>query len=167
MVMDLLRRKRVVMSRRWIPILVLALGCGERRASLKVTSYATGTAIAGGALVSVFAQGEEPPGGPIMLGAGMFVIGSIIAVAAGIDALFDSRSEVDAPPPAPVKPPAIRPERERAWALTKVAALAARHEDCAQVRELSITIEALDAELHAVVFRRDVAIARCLEPPQD
>lgn len=40
--------------------------------------------------------------------------------------------------------------------------VAARVDDCKTVRDLDAQIRALDVELHAVVFARDVAIARCL-----
>jgi hypothetical protein len=52
-----------------------------------------------------------------------------------------------------------RAEAGRLW---KRAAAAARADDCATLRELDPEIFALDSEFHAVVFARDVAIARCL-----
>ena len=52
--------------------------------------------------------------------------------------------------------------RAEAGTLSKRAAAAARADDCATVRELDPEIRALDVEFHAVVFSRDVAIARCL-----
>lgn len=161
--MNMSLRKRVVMICRWIPVVVLAFGCGERRTSLKVTGYGTATAIVGGGLVGLFARGEEAPGGPIALGANMFIIGSAVAVVAGVASLFEPRGDADAPERVPAKPTVDQAGRVRAWELTKAAALAARREDCAEVREASVEILALDAELHAVVFLRDVAIARCLE----
>jgi hypothetical protein len=52
--------------------------------------------------------------------------------------------------------------RTEAGTLWKRAATAARADDCATVRELDPRIRELDVEFHAVVFARDVAIARCL-----
>lgn len=52
--------------------------------------------------------------------------------------------------------------RAEAGVLWKRGAAAARADDCATVRELDPQIFALDVEFHAVVFARDVAIARCL-----
>lgn len=52
--------------------------------------------------------------------------------------------------------------RAEASALWKRAAAAARADDCVTVRELDPKVRALDVEFHAVVFARDVAIARCL-----
>lgn len=54
---------------------------------------------------------------------------------------------------------AARAEAGTRW---KRAAAAARADDCTTVRELDPQIRELDAELHAVVFARDAAIARCL-----
>ena len=53
--------------------------------------------------------------------------------------------------------------REHAWILTKQAAIAARAENCALVRETSVKVLAADADFHASVFVNDVAIARCLK----
>jgi hypothetical protein len=57
--------------------------------------------------------------------------------------------------------------RDRAWALMKTAAQAARDGDCDHVRMIDGNVRSIDAEFHATVFRRDVAIMRCLEaaPP--
>lgn len=52
--------------------------------------------------------------------------------------------------------------RAEAGVLWKRAATAARTDDCGTVRELDPQVRELDVEFHAVVFARDVAIARCL-----
>jgi len=54
-------------------------------------------------------------------------------------------------------------DRDSAWQLTKQAAAAARANDCASVRETSVRVRSIDADFHATVFVRDVAIARCLQ----
>lgn len=56
-----------------------------------------------------------------------------------------------------------RQARERAWMLTKTAALAARGGDCASVEHLGPQVLALDPEFHATVFMSDLAIKRCLD----
>ena len=53
--------------------------------------------------------------------------------------------------------------RERAWGLTKEAAAAAHGGDCTKVVNVGSQVLALDAEFHATVFLRDVAIKRCLD----
>lgn len=63
------------------------------------------------------------------------------------------------PAPLPEPPPDRRPE---AWELTKRAQGAARANDCASVLDLDAKVRALDESFHALVFLRDVAIARCL-----
>ena len=52
--------------------------------------------------------------------------------------------------------------RAEANALWKRAFTAARSDDCMTVRELDLQVRDLDLEFHAIVFARDVAIARCL-----
>ena len=57
---------------------------------------------------------------------------------------------------------AVAAQRARAWTLTQDAAAAARAGKCDLVAMFDSQVHALDAEFHATVFRRDVAIARCL-----
>jgi hypothetical protein len=58
--------------------------------------------------------------------------------------------------------------RAEANALSKRAAAAARADDCVSVRTLDPQVRALDVEFHALVFLRDIAIARCLQDrPRD
>jgi hypothetical protein len=71
------------------------------------------------------------------------------------------REEVD-PVPQDVREQLAR-NRERAWALTKDAGRAARSGDCARVRNLGRDVRHYDADFHATVFMRDVAIASCFE----
>lgn len=52
-----------------------------------------------------------------------------------------------------------------AWQLTQQAQAAARKGDCATVASLNQVVRTTDAELHATVFMRDVAIAHCLAEP--
>lgn len=53
--------------------------------------------------------------------------------------------------------------RERAVFLTKQAAAAARAGDCDTVSVRESEVRELDAEVHATVFARDIAIKRCLD----
>jgi hypothetical protein len=53
---------------------------------------------------------------------------------------------------------------DAAWQVTKQAAASARAGDCAAVAGADRALRDLDAEFHATVFVRDVAIARCLQP---
>lgn len=55
--------------------------------------------------------------------------------------------------------------RGQAVALWKQATAAARVPDCVSVRGIEPQVRALDSEFHAVVFMRDVAIARCVQIP--
>lgn len=55
--------------------------------------------------------------------------------------------------------------RGHAVALWKQATAAARVPDCISVRALDPQLRTLDSEFHAVVFMRDVAIARCMQIP--
>jgi hypothetical protein len=75
----------------------------------------------------------------------------------------------DPKPHAPPRPPrdpeteARAEARQRAWDLTKEAAAAARAGDCNAVLVATLRVQAIDAEFHATVFVRDVAIAQCLQ----
>jgi hypothetical protein len=63
--------------------------------------------------------------------------------------------------------PLTRRERRlgAAWDLTKRAATAARSQDCTQVQAIDPRVRDLDADFHATVFLRDVAIERCMREP--
>jgi hypothetical protein len=54
--------------------------------------------------------------------------------------------------------------RDRAWLLTQEAIAAARAGNCLQVGVFDREVRASDAEFHATVFARNVAIQRCLAP---
>jgi hypothetical protein len=82
------------------------------------------------------------------------------------------------PPPGPIRwspPPPPPPEvvRQRAearavaWKWTKDLAESARAGDCERVKRRAPEVQAVDPELYATVFVRDVAIARCLAPALD
>jgi hypothetical protein len=57
---------------------------------------------------------------------------------------------------------AVREKRQQAWMITKSASQAARDGECAAVASASRAVKAIDADFHATVFLRDVAIARCV-----
>ncbi|HUS33333.1 MAG TPA: hypothetical protein VMZ53_32745 [Kofleriaceae bacterium] len=117
----------------------------------------------GGSLVGVMASslaiaalpGQKHVIIPIAIGFGGLAV--VSAVVFGVAYANDPPPE---PAPLPPPPPDHRAE---AWALTKQAQDAARAGDCTTVATLDAQVAQIDASFHAVVFARDVAIARCLQ----
>lgn len=143
--------------RAWL-VVVMLVGCADRGTSLKVAFGGAVASATGVGLLKSFEGDDEVPPNLVAISALMLFGGALVAVVWGTDAALTPD-----PPESPPPPEAPRhPGRAQAWALTKEAAAAARHEDCASVRAADTTVRDLDAELHAVVFERDVAIARCL-----
>jgi hypothetical protein len=140
-------------------VVVLLVGCGERRASMKVAFGGAVSTGAGALLLHSLDGDDEAPADLIALGALMFLGGSLVGVAWGIDAI--AAGDPDSAPPVVVAAP-VTPARVLARKLMIDAAAAARRDDCEAVRTADVNVRDLDAEFHAVVFVRDVAIARCL-----
>jgi hypothetical protein len=65
---------------------------------------------------------------------------------------------------APTPTDDIRARQARAWDLTKQAAAAARRDDCTTANLLVGQVLEIDADFHATVTMRDVAIKRCVAP---
>jgi hypothetical protein len=143
--------------------MLVLCGCTQsRRDSLK---WAAGGATACGLGVVIGAGtlggDDEPPRRFQVTTAVLFFGGGLIALVATLSAIIE-------PDPTP-RPPVLDHDRARratararAWEVTKAAAAAARTGDCASARAADVEVEALDGELHAIVFLRDAAIARCL-----
>jgi len=150
-----------------ILVVVLVTGCGQRSASLKVAVGGVAVASLGVLLLSAAGSGDEPPPKFVGTCTVLFVGGGLTTILAGLDAIFLFGGPVIASDPAPTPTPnreasARQAARERAWSITKASALAARRGDCAHVRAADATVASLDPDFHVTVFRRDVAIARCL-----
>jgi hypothetical protein len=141
-------------------VLVLLVGCGERRASMKVAFGGAVSAGTGALLLHSLDGDDEAPANLIALGALMFLGGSLVTVVWGIDAI--AAGDPDSAPPVVVAAPMARPARVLARKLLIDAAAAARRDDCEAVRTADVSVRDLDAEFHALVFVRDAAIARCL-----
>ncbi len=136
-------------------LLVLLVACGGQPARTKqVSQY-----VIGGSLVGVLGASVVMLAAPSAKTAMTFTIAGFGAIAVGGTVAY-VRADLEEPPHAFT--PAEQ-QRIAAWDLTKQAAAAARQADCAKVRELSRRVAALDADFHASVFVRDVAIARCLK----
>jgi len=114
---------------------------------------------------------DQVEGNPIGKGAWFIVPGALGAMAFTTSAIYGAVHGstcviVKRPPPAEQVADQRARVREHAqavaWAATKQAAAAARAGDCATVTKLDGEVRATDADFHATVFMRDVAIARCL-----
>jgi len=159
--------RRAPKSRRISTLLALTLATGacSSRAGGKVGTVFGGGFIGVGVLMEANAFGHGGEVDPADV--------AVIPIALGVLILIPSllvwiKSDEPAPPtpaPPPTPPPPPDPRlatRERAWQLTKQAAAAARGGDCGTVARLDVEVRSLDAEVHDVVFARDVAIAACL-----
>lgn len=133
----------------------LAAGCaGTPKANRRRAEYAIGGSLLG-VIASSLMMAAVPQGKPVLIPIAITFGG--LAVASTVAYLVvDSRIE-DAPAGPPPKP-------NPAWDYTQKAQAAARAGRCDEVRDLDVTVMALDKDFHAVVFMRDVAIKRCLEP---
>jgi hypothetical protein len=144
------------------------------------TATPTGDLVVG--LIGVGAVGlvvaharEEPPQSP---GAGVFLgfvalTGVVVGLVGGTSAAYGystvskcrrvKRAHAAAYDAALAHDADRKRTLDTAWERTQAAATAARSGDCATVTKLDAEVRAVDADFHATVFLRDVAIARCLD----
>lgn len=148
---------------------VVVAGCTTRRGSLEWTGVGVGGALLGGLMTRSDWGDEGPPGFAIGIEGGLLFGGAAIAIASGLNAIFQYAGPVFRREPRARRPPERelanrrRDEvRERAWTITKATASAARTGDCDAVVRADAEVRALDLEFHATVFSADVAIRRCL-----
>ena len=150
--------QRALLVRRLTPLalaLCLLTGCaGTPRQQRRRAEYAIGGSLIGviaSSLTMAALPGQKPVLIPITIGFGVLAVASTVAYGVAHARVVN---EPAGPPPKPNPP----------WALTQRAQAAARADRCDEVRELDPKVKALDEDFHAVVFMRDVAIKRCLEP---
>jgi hypothetical protein len=155
--------------------LLLVTGCNTRQ---RIAGAATAVAVVGVGLTwSTEARSDEESGTRGKVGIAMLLTGLVTLFV--VAALDETAKE---PKPLEIKatnphgdPPEVRQmearavateqaNRHQAWELTKQAYTAARANDCAKVTELSAQVGALDPELFADVFMKDIAVQRCFTP---
>jgi hypothetical protein len=148
-------------------VAVVSSGCQTRRGSVKWTVAGLGMSAAGTLLA--YSLWDEEAEVPTPIAATVLVLmfgGGLTALSSGLNAIFGFTGPVFEDPPRPTPAQIADRQRDdaraRAWTLTKQAAHAARSGDCALAVAADVAVHELDAEFHAIVFRRDVAIARCL-----
>lgn len=158
------------MRRSLSAILAIAVsvgGCSARTAGKVGTVFGgavfgVGLAMKGGAFGP---GGETDPEDvafvPLTIGA-LIALPSLLLWLAHRDDKDEDDEESRPPPPKPAAPDPKVAIREHAWQLTQQAAAAARGNDCPTVAKLDGEVRTLDADFHATVFARDVAIVRCL-----
>jgi hypothetical protein len=138
-------------------ILALAAGCQSRNAKLLAGGLSAGTSF--GATIALATDSERAQSVPLTglaITTGLFALVTVLSGLAHDEELERRRMAHRIPMPD---------HRDEAWEHTKVAAVAARTGDCDTVLVRNRIVREIDVDFHALVFLRDVAIARCLAPP--
>ena len=137
-------------------VLCVLVACAGTSKNRRRAEYAIGGSLVG-VLVGALTMAAWPAGKPVLIpitiGFGVLAVGSTVTYA-----VVTSRLAAE---------PTVPPKPNPPWALTQQAQAAARADRCAEVKELDAKVKELDEDFHAVVFKRDVAIQRCLESRAD
>ena len=158
-----------------LAVALCSAGCNTRQ---RIAGGGAALTVVGVALTySNDPREEEDVGTQGKVGITLLLVGIVtMFVAAALDETANEPKPVEIKATAPQSDPAAvrqmenaaatteQSKRDQAWALTKVAHEAARANDCAKVTELSAQVGALDPELYAEMFMKDVAVQRCLTP---
>ena len=144
------------MTRRFALAACVLAACGatpkqqQRRAELAIGGSLVGV-IASSLTMAAWADGK-PVLIPITISFGGLAVASAVYYGVAHSRVVDEEEH------------GPKPKTSLAWPLTQRAQAAARADKCDEVRKLDAEVRAVDEDFHAVVFTRDVAIARCMNP---